>query len=180
MFGRRSSMIEIRSRRAGAGTQARIRCGASALEEEGRWVLCRPIMKPLTAREIAARPYVRAWLSAVALLIFAMVVVGGATRLTDSGLSITEWQPLLGAIPPLNDAAWQAAFEKYKAIPEYSIVNTGMSLAEFKGIYWWEWTHRLLGRLIGVAFALPFVGFWLAGKLRPGLAPKLLGVLALG
>jgi len=123
---------------------------------------------------------VRAWLLTVAGLVFAMVVVGGATRLTDSGLSITEWQPLLGAIPPLSEADWHAAFEKYKAIPEYAIVNEGMSLAAFKFIYWWEWTHRLLGRLIGVAFALPFLGFWLAGKLRPGFAPKLLGVLALG
>ena len=118
------------------------------------------------------------WL--VAALVFTMVVVGGATRLTESGLSITEWQPILGAIPPLSEADWHAAFEKYKATPEYAIVNAGMSLAEFKFIYWWEWTHRLLGRFIGFAFALPFLGFWLAGMLRPGFALKLLGVLALG
>jgi len=123
---------------------------------------------------------VRAWLFAVAALVFTMVVVGGATRLTESGLSITEWQPLLGAIPPLNEGDWLAAFEKYKAIPEYSIVNAGMSLSEFKFIYWWEWTHRLLGRLIGVAFAIPFLAFWIAGRLRPGLPSKLIGVLALG
>jgi cytochrome c oxidase assembly protein subunit 15 len=123
---------------------------------------------------------VRAWLFVVALLVFAMIVVGGATRLTESGLSITEWRPLLGAIPPLNEADWQSAFEKYKAIPEYSIVNAGMSLAEFKFIYWWEWTHRLLGRLIGVAFALPFLAFWIAGRLRPGLPLKLIGILTLG
>lgn len=123
---------------------------------------------------------VRAWLLGLAALVFAMVVVGGATRLTDSGLSITEWQPILGAIPPLSEADWHAAFEKYRAIPEYSIVNSGMSLAEFKFIYWWEWTHRFLGRFIGIAFAIPFVGFWVAGMLRPGLAPKLLGVFALG
>jgi heme a synthase len=123
---------------------------------------------------------VRAWLFTVAALVFAMVVVGGATRLTESGLSITEWQPLLGAIPPLNEADWQAAFEKYKAIPEYSIVNAGMSLSAFKFIYWWEWTHRLLGRLIGVAFALPFLAFWVAGRLRSGMPLKLAGVLALG
>ena len=122
----------------------------------------------------------RAWLFAVAALVFTMVVVGGATRLTESGLSITEWQPLLGAIPPLNEGDWLAAFEKYKAIPEYSIVNAGMSLSEFKFIYWWEWTHRLLGRLIGVAFAIPFLAFWIAGRLRPGLPSKLIGVLALG
>lgn len=128
----------------------------------------------------AADIAVRAWLLLVAGLVFAMVVVGGATRLTDSGLSITEWLPLLGAIPPLNAADWHAAFEKYKTIPQYAILNSGMSLAEFKFIYWWEWAHRFLGRFIGVAFALPFVAFWLTGKLRPGFAPKLLGVLALG
>ena len=130
--------------------------------------------------DAAAGPAVRLWLLFVAALVFAMVVVGGATRLTESGLSITEWQPLLGAIPPLSEADWLAAFEKYKAIPEYSIVNAGMTLGDFKFIYWWEWTHRLLGRLIGVAFALPYLGFLLAGKLRPGFALKLLGVLALG
>jgi len=123
---------------------------------------------------------VRAWLFAVAALVFSMVVVGGATRLTESGLSITEWQPLLGAIPPLNEGDWQGAFEKYKAIPEYSVVNAGMSLAEFKFIYWWEWTHRLLGRFIGAGFAVPFLAFWAAGRLRPGLPLKLFGVLALG
>ena len=122
----------------------------------------------------------RAWLLGVAALVFAMIVVGGATRLTESGLSITEWRPLLGAIPPLNEGDWQAAFERYKAIPEYSVVNAGMSLAEFKFIYWWEWTHRLLGRLIGIAFAVPFLAFWAAGRLRPGLTLKLTGVLALG
>jgi cytochrome c oxidase assembly protein subunit 15 len=123
---------------------------------------------------------VRVWLLLVACAVFAMVVVGGATRLTDSGLSITEWQPLLGAIPPLNEADWLAAFDKYKAIPEYSIVNAGMSLEAFKAIYWWEWTHRFLGRFIGIAFALPFLFFWFMGKLRGGFALKLLGVLALG
>ena len=89
-----------------------------------------------TAREVAAWPYVRAWLWGIASLIFAMVILGGATRLTHSGLSITEWQPLIGAIPPLGDAEWQAAFDKYKQIPEYSLINAGMTLAEFKFIYW--------------------------------------------
>src|SRR5262245_22296891 len=87
---------------------------------------------------------VRLWLFFVAALVFAMVFVGGATRLTDSGLSITEWQPLLGAIPPLNETDWHTAFEKYKAIPEYSIVNAGMDIEAFKAIYWWEWAHRFL------------------------------------
>jgi heme a synthase len=123
---------------------------------------------------------VRIWLLLVAALVFCMIVVGGAVRLTDSGLSITEWQPLLGAIPPLNDAAWLAAFERYKAIPEYAIVNAGMSLEAFKAIYWWEWAHRFLGRFIGIAFALPFVAFWFMGKLRSAFALKCLGVFALG
>lgn len=123
---------------------------------------------------------VRAWLALVALLVFAMIVVGGATRLTDSGLSITEWQPILGAIPPLGDADWMTAFEKYKQIPEYHLVNKGMSLEEFKVIYWWEWSHRFLGRFIGIAFAIPFVVFWLMRRLPAGYPPKLAGVLALG
>ncbi len=123
---------------------------------------------------------VRAWLLLVALLVLAMIVVGGATRLTDSGLSITEWQPLLGAIPPLTDAHWQAAFAKYQQIPEYHQVNKGMSLADFKVIYWWEWSHRFLGRIIGVVFALPLLAFWGLGRLPGGMAWKLVGVLALG
>lgn len=132
------------------------------------------------ASEAPASGAVRVWLVFVALLVFAMIVVGGATRLTDSGLSITEWQPLLGAIPPLSDADWHAAFDKYKAIPEYSIVNAGMDLQAFKAIYWWEWSHRFLGRFIGIAFALPFLFFWLTGRLRGRFALKCLGVLALG
>lgn len=120
------------------------------------------------------------WLAAVAGLVFCMIVVGGATRLTDSGLSITEWQPLLGAIPPLDESHWQEAFEKYRQIPEYHLVNKGMSLEAFKVIYWWEWSHRFLGRIIGLAFALPLVVFAARGMLRPGALPKYLGVLALG
>lgn len=129
---------------------------------------------------VGADTAVRLWLFGVALLVFAMIVVGGATRLTDSGLSITEWQPLLGAIPPLTDAHWHDAFEKYKTIPEYDLINAGMSLDEFKFIYWWEWSHRFLGRFIGVAFAVPMIGFWFAGMLRPGFGLKLLGVFVLG
>jgi len=123
---------------------------------------------------------VRVWLFLVAGLVFLMIVVGGATRLTDSGLSITEWKPILGAIPPLNAADWHEAFAKYREIPEYHLVNKGMSLEEFKFIYWWEWSHRFLGRFIGVAFALPFIAFLAMGKLRQGFALKLAGVLALG
>jgi cytochrome c oxidase assembly protein subunit 15 len=123
---------------------------------------------------------VRLWLFTMATLVFAMVIVGGATRLTDSGLSITEWQPILGAIPPLSAADWHDAFEKYRQIPEYHQVNKGMSLEAFKAIYWWEWAHRFLGRFIGIAFALPLAIFWWRGALRPRLALKLVGVLALG
>jgi heme a synthase len=104
-------------------------------------------------------PVVRIWLFAVAAFVLAMVVVGGATRLTGSGLSITEWQPILGALPPMSEAAWQDAFEKYRHIPQYELVNKGISLEGFKAIYWWEWSHRLLGRLTGFVFLLPFVYF---------------------
>ena len=99
------------------------------------------------------------WLFAVAVLVLAMVVVGGATRLTGSGLSITQWKPVTGALPPMSQADWQAEFAKYQAIPQYQLVNKGMSLAEFKQIFWWEWGHRLLGRVIGVVFFAPFLWF---------------------
>jgi heme a synthase len=123
---------------------------------------------------------VQLWLYAVAGLILAMVVVGGATRLTDSGLSITEWKPLLGAVPPLTDADWQDAFHKYQQIPEYKLVNRGMSLGEFKAIYWREWAHRFLGRFIGVAYFVPFLAFWLIGALPKRLLSKLAGIFVLG
>ena len=120
-------------------------------------------MQRQSAADSAAHAGLRLWLFAVAGLIFAMVLVGGATRLTDSGLSITEWKPILGAIPPLSEADWQDAFAKYQQIPEYQLINKGMSLAEFKAIYWWEWAHRFLGRFIGFAFFVPFLIFWLRG-----------------
>ncbi len=123
---------------------------------------------------------IRAWLFIVAALVLAMAVVGAATRLTDSGLSITEWLPLLGAIPPLTDADWAEAFEKYKAIPEYQRVNHGMTLAEFKPIFWWEWGHRFLGRFIGLAVAGPFLFFWLKGWLDRPLTVRLIGLFLLG
>ncbi|MBN9354040.1 MAG: COX15/CtaA family protein, partial [Hyphomicrobium denitrificans] len=133
-----------------------------------------------SARHSDGNRAVAIWLWAVAALVIAMIVVGGATRLTESGLSITEWQPLLGAIPPLSHADWLAAFEKYKQIPQYHIMNHGMSLAEFQSIYWWEWSHRFLGRIIGVAFAVPLIFFWLTGRLKRGSGAKFLGGLALG
>lgn len=126
------------------------------------------------------RRIVRYWLYSVCALILAMVVVGGATRLTDSGLSITEWKPLLGAIPPLSASDWEEAFEKYRQIPEYTTINEGMSLEAFKFIYWWEWAHRFLGRLIGLFVAVPLAYFWLSGRLEAFLKPRLLFLFALG
>jgi heme a synthase len=123
---------------------------------------------------------VHIWLWLVAALIFCMVIVGGATRLTDSGLSITEWQPLLGAIPPLNAADWNEAFEKYKLIPEYQVQNKWMSLEDFKFIYWWEWAHRFLGRIIGLAFIVPLVFFVARGMVAKSLRPRLFGLFILG
>ena len=123
---------------------------------------------------------VRIWLYGLCLMVFAMVLLGGATRLTDSGLSITEWRPLIGMIPPLSDLDWQSVFQKYQQIPEYSRVNEGMSLADFKRIFWWEWSHRLLGRLIGLALVLPWLVFTLLGKIPKALQPKLLIMLLLG
>ena len=109
-----------------------------------------------------SHPGIRRWLWAVAFLVFAMVVVGGATRLTGSGLSITEWRPVTGAIPPLSDAAWALEFEKYRASPQYALLNSGMALADFKFIYWWEWGHRQLGRFIGLIYLGGFlvVALW--------------------
>lgn len=129
------------------------------------------------ARRVRA---LRIWLGSIALLIVAMIVVGGATRLTDSGLSITEWQPIMGAVPPLSDSAWQTAFEAYQKIPEYTELKRGMSLDEFKSIYWWEWAHRFLGRFIGLAFFVPFVGFWFAGYIPRAMLPRLIGLFLLG
>ena len=123
---------------------------------------------------------IRAWLISVAALVYAMVLVGGATRLTDSGLSITEWQPIMGALPPMSDAAWNEAFAKYQQIPEYLQINSGMSLGDFKTIFWWEWSHRFLGRFIGLVFALPLLIFWLRGWLGSGLRWQLVGILTLG
>jgi cytochrome c oxidase assembly protein subunit 15 len=123
---------------------------------------------------------IRLWLYVVAALVVIMVLVGGATRLTESGLSITEWQPVTGALPPLSDEQWQAEFQKYQASPQYRELNRGMSLAEFKTIFWWEWAHRLLGRLIGAAFLFPFLWFLWRGWIAPELRPRLWFIFALG
>ncbi|MBM3594361.1 MAG: heme A synthase [Alphaproteobacteria bacterium] len=122
------------------------------------------------------------WLLGVAILVCLIVAVGGITRLTESGLSITEWKPVIGVIPPLNDAAWQREFEAYKQIPQYVEVNgpAGMAMGDYKFIYFWEWIHRLLARLAGVAFALPLAWFWVRGTIPAGYKPRLLALLALG
>ncbi|QTL02450.1 COX15/CtaA family protein [Aquabacter sp. L1I39] len=123
---------------------------------------------------------VRLWLYVVAAMIVAMVVVGGATRLTESGLSITEWKPVTGIVPPMSEAQWQAEFDKYKAIPQYEILNKGMGLESFKTIFWWEWAHRLLGRVIGFAFFVPFLYFAVRGVIRGPLLGKCLVLFGLG
>ncbi len=128
----------------------------------------------------AERTALRIWLYGVAALVFAMVIVGGATRLTESGLSITEWQPIRGVLPPLSHADWIREFDRYKEIPQYRVLFSNLDLSGFKFIFFWEWSHRLLGRLIGVAFALPLAIFWARGALAGALKVKLLGVLALG
>ena len=126
------------------------------------------------------RRLVRIWLGAVLLALFALVLVGGATRLTNSGLSITEWKPIHGVVPPLSAAEWQEEFELYKRIPEYQQLNSDMTVEGFKSIFWWEWAHRLLARSIGAIFALPLIYFWATGKVERRLRLPLLGILALG
>lgn len=120
------------------------------------------------------------WLGVVLVLVYAMVILGGVTRLTQSGLSIVDWNPIMGVLPPIGDGAWQDAFDAYKRFPEYQRINYGMTLAEFKAIYLMEWFHRLWGRLIGIAFALPLAWFALRRQVRGRLAWQLLGLLALG
>ncbi|MGQ0662051.1 MAG: COX15/CtaA family protein [Pseudomonadota bacterium] len=120
------------------------------------------------------------WLLGCCAMVAAMVVIGGAVRLTDSGLSITEWQPVMGAIPPLTEAEWQAAFENYRQILQYKLLAPGMTLSEFKSIFWWEYAHRLWGRLIALVFLLPFLWFLARKAVQGALAVKLLGVFAVG
>lgn len=136
-----------------------------------------PSFEQSGTRDLAA---IRVWLYLICLLVFIMVIIGGVTRLTDSGLSITEWKPLLGAIPPLNEAHWLQEFEKYRQIPEYQLQNKGMSLTEFQFIYWWEWGHRFFGRLIGVVYLVPFIWFAVRRSIPKPLYPKLLALFVLG
>jgi cytochrome c oxidase assembly protein subunit 15 len=133
-----------------------------------------PAASRMTRADAAAhRPVIRAWLYAVAALMVITLMVGGATRLTESGLSITEWKPVSGVLPPLSDEGWQDEFAKYQQIPQYRELNRGMSLNEFKTIYWWEWTHRMLGRLIGAGYLLPFLFFLARGWIEPQMRLRL-------
>jgi cytochrome c oxidase assembly protein subunit 15 len=131
-------------------------------------------------RDLRNRTAVRWWLYAVLVVLFTLVVVGGATRMTESGLSITEWKPIHGVIPPLNDAEWQEEFQKYQQIPQYAQMNQGMTVEAFKTIFWWEWAHRMLARGVGFVFALPLVFFAATRRIERGLSPKLVGILLLG
>lgn len=134
----------------------------------------------IDGRPKGARRALRIWLAVLFALVVAMIGVGGATRLTDSGLSITEWRPVTGALPPMNEADWQAEFAKYRATPQFEQMNPTMTLPEFKGIYGWEWAHRQLGRLIGLVWAVGFLGFLLTRRIPAGWVPRLLGLGVLG
>ncbi len=131
-------------------------------------------------KQMRNRRAVRVWLGFVVFAIFCLVIVGGATRLTDSGLSITQWKPLHGAIPPLSVSEWEEEFRLYQQIPEYDQINKGMTLEEFKGIFWWEWAHRLLARSIGVIFAVPYIFFLVTGRIEKRLRWPLFGIFSLG
>jgi cytochrome c oxidase assembly protein subunit 15 len=133
-----------------------------------------------TGRIERNRRQVRIWLGFVLFMLFVLVLVGGATRLTGSGLSITEWKPIHGVIPPIGAQEWQEEFELYKRIPQYEQVNKGMTVDEFKTIFWWEWAHRLIARSIGFVFAVPLAFFWLTGRIERKMRWPLVGLLALG
>lgn len=154
----------------------------SVFEEvgEGTTVPSQPQGGMIDSGRRGARGAVRAWLVVLFAMVMVMIAVGGLTRLTDSGLSITEWRPVTGALPPMNEADWQEEFAKYRTIPQYELVNKGMTLDEFKSIYWWEWGHRQLGRAIGLVWALGFFGFLALRKMPPGWSGRLLLVGALG
>src|SRR5262245_54109846 len=135
--------------------------------------------EPIKASNARLRP-IRLWLLVSAAMILLTLIVGGATRLTESGLSIVEWKPVTGVLPPLSQAEWQMEFAKYQAIPQYRELNRGMSLDAFKTIYWWEWSHRLLARLTGAVFLLPLLVFLWRGTIPPGLRIRLWSIFAAG
>jgi heme a synthase len=152
----------------------------SIFEEVGAKEPAAPPPRRSLRRPVYPRRAIALWLAILFVLVTAMIVVGGMTRLTDSGLSITEWKPVTGAVPPMNPAAWQAEFDKYRGTPQFEILNRDMTLAEFKGIYRWEWGHRQLGRLIGLVWAVGFLWFLIRRKIPPGWTPRLLALGALG
>ena len=141
---------------------------------EGQATRATPTAGVIDSARRGARGAIRTWLMVLFALVVCMIAVGGLTRLTDSGLSITEWRPVTGALPPMSVEAWEAEFEKYRQIPEYQLQNTGMSLEEFKFIYWWEWGHRQLGRFVGLIWAAGFLFFWLTKRIPTGWTTRLL------
>ncbi len=154
----------------------------SIFEDVSGQETARPAVQPgmIDRGRSGARRGIRIWLMVLFALVVVMIVVGGLTRLTDSGLSITEWRPLTGAVPPMSEAAWQSEFDKYKQIDQWRIQNQWMQLADFKQIYWWEWGHRQLGRVIGLVWAVGFLGFLAARKVPTGWVSRLLLIGALG
>ena len=154
----------------------------SIFEDVGESGAERPTAQPgmIDRASKGARRGIRIWLIILFAMVVTMIVVGGLTRLTDSGLSITEWKPVTGAIPPLSAAEWQIEFDKYREIPEYQLQNKGMSMSEFQFIYWWEWGHRQLGRAIGLVWFLGYIGFALTKNVPTGWHPRLIWIGALG
>lgn len=160
-----------------AGAQAR---DTRADPDTTRAPTAMPTRETTSTAPVRSTNPVRVWLYTLAILVVAMVAVGGATRLTGSGLSITEWRPVTGVVPPVSEQAWAAEFDKYKDTPQYRILNQGMGLSDFKVIYAWEWGHRLLGRILGLAFFLPLLVFWWRGLVDRRLGYGLLALGALG
>lgn len=151
-------------------------------EEVSDQTASRPVTRTgmIDAAPKGARRAIRLWLIVLFAMVAAMIALGGATRLTGSGLSITEWAPVTGSLPPMSQADWQAEFDAYRQIPQFAQVNPDMDMAGFKRIYWWEWSHRLLGRLIGLVWAAGFVGFLVTRRIPAGWTPRLLGIGVLG
>ncbi len=152
----------------------------SIFEEVGQKPSAAPQGGMIAAKGKGARGAIRLWLGLIFLMVLAMILVGGLTRLTDSGLSITQWKPFSGALPPMTAQAWADAFALYQKSPQYLIENKGMTLDQFQYIFWWEWTHRQLGRVIGLVWGLGFLGFWLSGRIPAGWTGRLLLLGVLG
>lgn len=179
--------ISLRPELVMSASSGRLRAGGEGAIPRRNFYPGQPQLVLLTAAESMPTPFagdrlrpVRVWLYVIALMVLAMVAVGGLTRLTGSGLSITEWKPISGILPPLSDAEWNADFASYQQIPQYTELNRGMTLDQFKFIFWWEWTHRFLGRIIGLAFAVPFLVFLVQRRFSWNLALPLAGLFVLG